>query len=145
MPISRSLSRQVLAQLQGARGKLEGSRILVGLDGFVDTILHVVRTRESVTKYTRLTAMKDFAGQIAAAAGQSGNIELVTQMVKLGGNGPILANALVSYGAKVTYLGNLGLPNLHPVFAEFARRARVISIAEPGLTDAWRTGPCSRK
>ncbi|HZJ15465.1 MAG TPA: hypothetical protein VFD27_10460 [Chthoniobacteraceae bacterium] len=136
MPISRSLSRQVIEQLEGAGSKLRRSKTLVGLDGFVDTILHVVRTRESVTKYTRLTAMKDFAAQIAAAAGQSANIELVTQMVKLGGNGPILANALGKYGAKVTYIGNLGLPNLHPVFAEFARHARVISIAEPGLTDA---------
>ena len=136
MPIFRSLPRQALAQLEGARNKLGRSKILVGLDGFVDTILHVVQTRESVTKYTRLTAMKDFAAQIAAAAGQSANIEMVTQMVKLGGNGPILANALGSYGAKVTYIGNLGLPNLHPVFAELARRARVISIAEPGFTDA---------
>jgi hypothetical protein len=84
MPISRSLPGQVLEQLDGAGSKLGRSRILVGLDGFVDTILHVVKTRESVTKYTRLTAMKDFAAQIAAAAGQSANIELVTQMVKLG-------------------------------------------------------------
>src|SRR4030095_9758525 len=43
---------------------------------------------------------------------------------------------LDSYGTKVTYVGSLGSPNLHPVFAEFARRARVISIADPGLTDA---------
>jgi hypothetical protein len=30
----------------------------------------------------------------------------------------------------------LGYPNLHPVFAEFAKRAEVHSIAEPGYTDA---------
>jgi hypothetical protein len=36
----------------------------------------------------------------------------------------------------VTYLGILGYPNLHPVFADFARRAEVYSIAEPGYTDA---------
>src|SRR4029434_199239 len=100
MPISRSLPGQVFEQLKGADTKLGKSQILVGLDGFVDTILHVVRTRESVTKYTRLTAMKDFAAQIAAAAGQSASIELVTQMVKLGGNGPILAHALDSHGTE---------------------------------------------
>ena len=37
---------------------------------------------------------------------------------------------------KVTYLGNLGYPNLHPVFRDFATRAEVHSIAEPGTTDA---------
>jgi sugar/nucleoside kinase (ribokinase family) len=136
MSISRRLSRQVLEQLEDARSRLARSKTLVGFDGFVDTILHVVQERESVAKYTRLTAMKDFAAKISAAAGQSTNIELVTQMVKLGGNGPIMANALGRYDTKVTYLGCLGSPNLHPVFAEFARCARVISIAEPGFTDA---------
>ncbi len=110
--------------------------MLVGFDGFVDTILHVVRTRESATKFRRLDGMREFAGRIDAAAGLSGNVELVTQMVKLGGNGPIMANALGAYGLPMTYLGNLGCPNLHPVFAQFAQHARVHSVAEPGYTDA---------
>ena len=71
-----------------------------------------------------------------ALPGRSTNIELVSQLNKLGGNGPIMANALASFGLKVTYLGILGYPNIHPVFAEFAKRAEVHSIAEPGYTDA---------
>jgi hypothetical protein len=47
-----------------------------------------------------------------------------------------MANALARFGLKVTYLGNLGYPHLHPVFDEFAARAEVVSIAEPGHTDA---------
>ena len=48
-----------------------------------------------------------------------------------------MANALLAaFGAPVTYIGNLGYPNLHPVFAEFAKHATVHSIAEPGRTDA---------
>jgi sugar/nucleoside kinase (ribokinase family) len=80
--------------------------------------------------------MRDFATKIDAAAGLSANFEFVTQMVKLGGNGPIMANALCSYGTPVTYIGNLGAPNVHPVFADLAKRAQVRSIAEPGYTDA---------
>ncbi len=136
MSSTSSLSRQVLDHLQKARPQLGKLKVLVGFDGFVDTILHVVKTRESATKYVRLTAMKELALKIDAAAGQSANFEFVTQMVKLGGNGPIMANALGSYGTEVTYIGNLGAPNVHPVFAEFAQRAKVISIAEPGYTDA---------
>ncbi len=108
----------------------------VGLDGFVDDILHVVDKRESAEKYSRLPTIAQLAQRLAAAAGKSTNIELVSQLTKLGGNGPIMANALASFGLKVTYLGILGYPNLHPVFAEFARRAEVHSIAEPGYTDA---------
>jgi hypothetical protein len=47
-----------------------------------------------------------------------------------------MSNALAALGFKVTYVGNLGWPALHPVFEEFARRAEVHSIAPPGLTDA---------
>ena len=108
----------------------------VGLDGFVDEILHVVDKRESAEKYQRLRLMNQWGERISAAAGRSTNIELVSQMTKLGGNGPIMANALASFGAKVSYLGILGYPNLHPVFADFAKRADVHSIAEPGYTDA---------
>ena len=134
--MTRSLPQLVLEHLQGARNKLVKSNVLVGFDGFVDTILHVVDKRESSTKYTRLSKMGDFGRRIGAAAGHSANFEFVTQMLKLGGNGPIMANALGSYSTPVTYVGNLGAPNIHPVFADFAKRATVYSITEPGYTDA---------
>jgi sugar/nucleoside kinase (ribokinase family) len=108
----------------------------VGLDGFVDEILHVVDKRQSAEKYERLATIGKLGARLSAAAGQSTNIELVSQLTKLGGNGPIMANALASFGMKVTYLGLLGYPSLHPVFAGFAKRAEVHSIAEPGYTDA---------
>src|SRR2546422_2263518 len=86
--------------------------------------------------YARVPTIARLAERIAEAADRSTNIELVNQITKLGGNGPIMANALAGFGMKVTYLGNLGYPHLHPVFHEFARRAEVYSIAEPGHTDA---------
>src|SRR5205085_1828591 len=70
----------------------------IGLDGFVDEILHVVDKRESAEKYVRLPKIAQLAQRLAAAAGQSTNIELVSQLTKLGGNGPIMANALASLG-----------------------------------------------
>ena len=131
-----SLAAAAADLLSSRADSLPKSPSLVGLDGFVDTILHVVATRESAEKYTRLESMAEFGGKIAAAAGLSANFEMVQQMVKLGGNGPIMANALDAYGTPVTYVGILGAPNIHPVFADFAARANVISLAEPGYTDA---------
>jgi len=96
----------------------------------------VVDKRESAVNYSRLATIGGLADRLAAAAGRSTNVELVGQITKLGGNGPIMANALASFGLKVTYLGLLGYPNVHPVFADFASRAQVHSIAEPGYTDA---------
>jgi sugar/nucleoside kinase (ribokinase family) len=124
---------QILLTKSATAAKLTA---FVGLDGFVDEILHVVDKRESAEVYQRLPTIAKLAQRFAAAAGKSTNLELVNQVTKLGGNGPIMANALASFGLKVTYLGNLGYPNINPVFADFARRAEVHSIANPGTTDA---------
>ena len=123
-------------KLQAATTQVSGFNAFLGLDGFVDEILHVVDKRESADKYQRLTTIAKYADRLAAAAGKSTNVEMVNQLTKLGGNGPIMANALASFGMKVCYLGNLGFPSLHPVFADFAKQAEVYSIAEPGYTDA---------
>ena len=135
--MSKSSLPAAAADLLSSRANiLPESRSLVCLDGFVDSILHVVATRESAEQYTRMESMAEFGLKITAAAGLSANFEMVPQLLKFGGNGPIMANALDAYGTPVTYVGNLGAPNLHPVFADFAARAKVISLAEPGYTDA---------
>ncbi len=136
MTISQAKRNECAERLLAKADKVSQLTAFVGLDGFVDEILHVVDKREDAEKYARLPKMAQWAKRIDDAAGRSTNIELVSQMTKLGGNGPIMANALASLGMKVGYLGVLGYPNLHPVFAEFARRAEVHSIAEPGYTDA---------
>ena len=130
------LRAETSARLRAAAASVAELTAFVGLDGFVDEILHVVDKRESATSFQRFLTIASFAERIAAAAGKSANIELVRQRTKLGGNGPIMANALATFGFKVTYLGALGYPRLHPVFDEFARRAEVHSINEPGVTDA---------
>jgi len=130
------LREQTAAHLLEQAGKVAAWKAFVGLDGFVDEIIHVVDVRKDAETYTRLPTIGKLAERLAAAAGKSTNLEVVPQLVKLGGNGPIMANALCSFGLRVAYLGNLGYPNLHPVFEEFAQRAEVHSIADPGHTDA---------
>ena len=130
------LREKCASQIIHASSRAGQMTAFVGLDGFVDEILHVVDKRESAEKYTRLPTIRQFSERLGAAAGRSTNVELVSQLTKLGGNGPIMANALASFGLKVTYLGILGYPNLHPVFADFGQHAEVYSIAEPGYTDA---------
>ena len=124
------------AALHAAPERARHLTAFIGLDGFVDEIVHVVDKRADADHYERLPTIAALAARLAGAAGMSTNIELVNQRVKLGGNGPIMANALASFGLHVTYLGSLGYPLPHPVFADFARRAEVYSIGEPGHTDA---------
>ncbi|MFM1768827.1 MAG: hypothetical protein RJA22_1356 [Verrucomicrobiota bacterium] len=127
---------QTAARLLMAMDRVSRLRAFVGLDGFVDEIIHVVDKRESADRFERIRTISQLSARLAGAAGRSSNIELVNQRIKLGGNGPIMANALARLGIKVTYVGALGYPQLHPVFNDFARHAEVHGIADPGHTDA---------
>lgn len=131
-----ALREECARQLSSQIEKSSGFSAFVGLDGFVDEIVHAVDKRENAQEFTRLPTITSFAERIEGAAGRSTNIEMVTQRTKLGGNGPIMANALATLGLQITYVGALGYPNLHPVFEPLAKRATVHSIAEPGYTDA---------
>ncbi len=135
--MNRSELREQCAQkLLQSVGQANRLSAFIGLDGFVDEIIHVVDKREDAESYQRLPTIGRLAERLAEAAGHSTNIELVNARTKLGGNGPILANALASFGLRVTCLGALGFPNIHPVFQSFAQRAEVHSIGEAGHTDA---------
>jgi sugar/nucleoside kinase (ribokinase family) len=123
-------------RLAAAAPEIKSIKTLVGLDGFVDNIISVVDKRHDLDRFDRIKTIEVLGQKIKNAAGQSSNYELVVTQQKLGGNGPIMANALASIGMDVTYIGNLGYPSIHPVFGDFAKAAHVISIAEPGYTDA---------
>jgi len=127
--------------LQKAVGKLEKHKeekhLVVGFDGFIDEIIHVVDQRKNSKEYKRIKDIKAFSERIASVAGLSANIELVPTQVKLGGNGPIMANALITQGQQITYIGAIGKHFIHPLFRPFSENCRkVISLAEPGHTDA---------
>jgi len=47
-----------------------------------------------------------------------------------------MGNALLAHGARVTDVGALGRGTVHPVFADFASRANVVSFVEPAHTTA---------
>ena len=111
-------------------------KILVGFDGFIDEVLHVVKTRSSDEKYERMEYLIDYGNMIAESAGVSLNVEMVPIRKKLGGNGAICANALSALGAKVTFIGTCGYPEVKQEFIELQQNAEVISIGEPAYTNA---------
>ena len=109
---------------------------VIGFDGFVDNLMQAVDRRTSADAFEPIHTIDAFGQRISASAGHSSNVELVLKQQKLGGNGPIFANALAALGLGVTYVGNLGSPTIHPIFDKFTTVATVHSVAEPGITDA---------
>ena len=136
MANDHALRRRTASALANGKVILADKKTLLGFDGFVDEIVRMVDKRESNEKYTTIDDLTALSNRIAQAAGKGTNIELIVQQKKIGGNGPIMADALTALGFPVTYIGVLGRPSIHPVFRDFAKRASVISIAEPAHTDA---------
>ena len=78
-----------------------------GFDGFVDEVVHTVDRRFDAESYSRVPTLAEYGRRIAGASGLSINVEIVTVDKKLGGNGPIFANALKRYGASIVYIGSV--------------------------------------
>ncbi len=134
--IPSNLARES-ARILRSGAPLNDAPALLGFDGFIDTICDAVDQRTGAREYQRVKTLADFGKRIAAAAGQSTNVEIVPTLVKLGGNGPIMANALTALGVPVTYCGMTGYPATHAVFEPFGEHARLLPICEPALTDAY--------
>ncbi len=125
--------KDVLKEL--SRGiSLETQKGLIGFDGFVDKIIFLVDKRLGA-HFDRIKTMADFAKRIQSAAGKSTNIEGVVHEERLGGNGPIFANALLNLGLQVRYIGALGVP-IGEIFRDFAQKTQAVSLCEPGVTNA---------
>jgi len=128
---------QTLEELKANASTASSKKAIVGIDGFVDKIVHPVDQRTGPgDQFTAISTITEFGARISSAAGKSANIELAPVVEKLGGNGPIMANAQCAHGIQVRYLGALGKENIHPVFTEFAKNTHAVSITDPGITHA---------
>jgi sugar/nucleoside kinase (ribokinase family) len=131
------ISQKVFQEIQDKSFNTSGKLSMVGLDGFVDKIVTPVDKRHGMgEQFYAVETIADLGSRISAAAGKSANLELFPRFEKLGGNGPIMANALLSLGLGVRYVGALGNPVIHPVFEEFADKTQAISLTDPGITTA---------
>lgn len=136
--MKNSMQEGLKSLIQILEKPLEKKELLIGLDGFVDTIFHVVKTRTDAKNYTRYETISEYAAMLAAAAGKSANVELACITAKSGGNGGLMADSLACHGHGVRFLGNLGYPEPDEVFKDFlAHFDSVHSFADAGYTDAF--------
>ena len=131
------VSQKTLEEINSKAFSLATRQAVVGLDGFVDKIVAPVEKRHGLgDQFDPVSTIAEMGAKISAAAGKSTNIELYPRFEKLGGNGPIMANAMLSLGMNVRYIGALGSPLINPVFEAFAGKTNAISLCEPGITTA---------
>ena len=127
--------QDLLAQVEKMEQSKERRHAMTGFDGFVDRIKRPVSSRAGVEVHWFRT-LSEFATRIHAAAGRSGQIEMVTEKTRPGGNAPILAETLGKCGIDCLCVGAMGYPELHRVFHEEQKHFRILSVLEPGKSDA---------
>ena len=110
--------------------------VTLGFDGFVDTIIKLVHHRNADGGNVYFDSVKDWGEYITERVGKSFTIELSNMAIKLGGNMPIMANALANLGLNINCVGAMGHPNVHAVFEQMSKRCSLLSYAVPGLTQA---------
>jgi hypothetical protein len=132
---SKKYFPELIKKLSGFDDSKISNKIFVGFDGYIDKIQKAVKSRSGseITYYPTLT---EFSARIAAAAGRSGQVELVTQEVKIGGNAPIMANALGNLGIESVCLGNGGLPELNNEYTNLHPHVSMLSIGDPAESNA---------
>lgn len=134
-----SLSNRLLSKWKEPQAL--GSRktdCFIGFDGFTDEILLAVESRESDSSYKAFDSIENFGKRISNAAGKSTNIELITKQTKIGGNAPIMTNALIEGGHRIAFAGTIGsTDSIEQLFVEMAKRCKkVYPLGPSGYSQA---------
>ncbi|HEY0742717.1 MAG TPA: hypothetical protein VGD40_14710 [Chryseosolibacter sp.] len=124
-----------LRKLISSIERVSRKKVFVGFDGFVDKIKKAVKEKQN-TRTVYFESIREFAGRLLMASGKSGQVQMDTQRVKLGGNGPILSNTLGKLGISTYCVGSMGYPQRHEVFSRMSPMCESISVLDPGLSDA---------
>jgi sugar/nucleoside kinase (ribokinase family) len=127
---------ELLQNLDAKRGSFQQATIMAGFDGFTDTLVKVIKMKEAMQPPEMFTTIEEFGSYILAKKAASLSLEMEEQNVKLGGNMPIMANALGEMGATVHCVGALGYPQQHPIFESLPPTCKRYSFANPGHTTA---------
>ena len=112
---------------------MERKSALVGFDGFIDRLSHVVSFRDH-DKVREYALISDFAERVSGSAGISCDLELNTRRVAPGGNAPIMAQAMGRLGVDVTLAAAVGEGKPHPVFSKWEQYCDMLPLGNPADT-----------
>ena len=121
---------ELAAVLTSRRAEVATLTAVAGFDGFVDEMIQVVGERTSLTHFTPMAAIPDFAAWASAAAGRSSLREIVVHRQDAGGCAVNCGDGLVGLGAQVELFATVGSP-MHAAFAaSLARFAAVHPLGD---------------
>jgi hypothetical protein len=124
------------AKIQTLRSK----QVAMGFDGFIDSIVRVILEKQGNGNTTYFNTAAEFAQYTLMKTGSNFSLEVEETFRKIGGNMPIMANAMAGWGIDVHCIGALGFPEIQPIFRTMHPNCTLYTYAEPGLTTALEFG-----
>lgn len=106
-------------------------KVFLGFDGFIDKIYKPIKTktRDTTIPFRTLT---EFSGYVGEKGDRSCSVDIEPLQEKIGGNMPIVANALGNLGCKAICLGAMGYPEIERIFTAMNPNCTLISVTNPG-------------
>ena len=135
-PAKHSGIESLLSRLEKAEHVLATKKVTAGFDGFVDTIVRIVKKKKQGKSPSYFRTKEQFGEYIIEKEGSSFSLELEEKSSRIGGNMPILSHALGTLGAQVNCIGALGYPKTAPIFKKLSPRCHIYSFADPGISTA---------
>lgn len=123
-----------LEMIRSRAQTLAAKTVTLGFDAFIDSVVKVIEHKDSKDTPSYFESTQSFGEYIVEKGGKSFSIELEVLTTKLGGNMPIMANAVAHMGPHVSCIGPLGHPDIHPVFRKMPPNCHLHSFADPGLS-----------
>jgi hypothetical protein len=129
--------KEQLAALESIRNRacvLSAKTIALGFDGFIDSVVKVIRNKDHHRPTSYFESVQELGEYMVEKGQKNFSLELEELTTKLGGNMPIMANALAHLGPQVSCIGPLGYPAIHPVFQQMPPNCSLHSFANPGVS-----------
>jgi len=135
----RTRRQNAAVLLRSSADRVHRLTSFVGFDGFVDGVYRVVREKHDDAMHQHFTRITEFGNYIVERDGASLSLELDMIDVKIGGNAPILANALALLGVETAVVAPVDTHDPMPTFADGPHLTHY-SYGEPATTVALEFG-----
>jgi len=127
----------LIKSLQENFHKLASKKVTAGFDGFVDTLVRIIKNKTSTEEPEFFAGKNEFGQYILDKSSGNCSIEYEIINTKPGGNAPITSNALGNLGVHVNCVGAFGYPQQHTIFNELSTNCKLYSFANPGTATAY--------
>lgn len=124
----------ILEIIRNRANSLSAKTVTLGFDGFIDSVVKVIQHKDQHHPAAYFESAQALGKYIVEKGQKNFSLELEEVTTRLGGNMPIMANAFAQLGHRVSCVGPLGYPVIHPVFKQMSPNCSLHSFANPGVS-----------